>query len=897
MEEEVVLNFMREQVYRPLLFDELQTALGVKPTSGQMIAFTSLLAKMEADGAIVRTRTGRYGVPERMDLVVGHLRVNVRGFGFVIPQDRTLPDFYIAAGDIGEAMDGDRVIVRPLKPVPGGKREGEIIRVIKRAHQTIVGVLSTFRTYGFLKPDDRRLTQDIFVPGDQLLHAVDGQKVVVEITAYPGLHQSATAKVVEILGFPNDPGVDIISVVRKYGLAESFPQDVLQAAEVVPHEVSAEEIARRRDLRTETIVTIDGPDAKDLDDAVHVRQLANGHYLLGVHIADVSYYVREGSALDREAYKRGTSVYLVDRVIPMLPPRLSNGICSLHPQVDRLTLTCEMEWSEGFDLMRHDIYASVIRTTERMTYDAVRAIVTGQDPAVTERYAELAPMFHLMASFAMGLRERRMKRGAVDFGFAETKIKVDENGHPLELIKRERSIAEMMIEECMLAANETIAEHFFWMEIPFIYRVHEAPEVEKMMAFNEFVHNFGYHLKASGNIHPHALQDLLEDVHGKKEETVISHVMLRQMKQARYSAQSMGHFGLAAEHYSHFTSPIRRYPDLMIHRVLREVLLEGGVSKDRYTHLQAIMPEVADQSSRCERTAVDAERETDLLKKIEYMQDKIGDEFEGMISGVTGFGLFVQLDNSVEGLVHVSYLDDDYYHYHEKLHALIGERLHRVYRIGDRVQIQVMKASKENLTIDFVLVAKLQEDHPFVDQDGATEREGAGSPSRERFSTGAERSPMGKYARTDRRQETGGSNRRVKGTPPRKSGTGRTKDKKRADEVRTESDHPFGRTASGPVHTRGDAVERTKSTPRGSLLPAKGGYVGTSREGAEAQLGQVGATEKGRSDRKSRAKGSEGRSKAAQRKKKDRQLINEISSTYGVPVKDKGQKRSKSKFE
>ncbi|PWI57894.1 ribonuclease R [Sulfoacidibacillus thermotolerans] len=847
---------MREQVYRPLLFDELTLALGIEQTKEALTKFKELLSQMESVGAIVRTRTNRYGVPERMDLVVGHLRAHARGFGFVVPIDRTLPDFYISAGDLHEAMDGDRVIVRPLKQTAEGKREGEVIRVVNRAHKTVVGVLSTFRTYGFVKPDDRHLTQDIFIPGDQLFGAVDGQKVVVEITAYPGVHQSATAKVIEVLGFPNDPGVDILSVVRKYGLPEAFPADVLQAAEVISHEVTKEELAQRKDLRGESIVTIDGPDAKDLDDAVHVRRLANGNYLLGVHIADVSYYVREGSALDREAFRRGTSVYLVDRVIPMLPPRLSNGICSLHPQVDRLTITCEMEWSPAFELVRHDIYPSVIRTKERMTYQAVRDIVMEQDASLLERYAELVPMFHLMAEFAMGLRERRMKRGAIDFGFAETKIKVDEQGHPLELIKRERSIAEMIIEEFMLAANETIAEHFFWMEVPFLYRVHEAPEVEKMIALNEFVHNFGYHLKAVGNIHPRALQDLLEHVRGRAEETVISHVLLRQMKQARYAAQSLGHFGLAAQHYTHFTSPIRRYPDLMIHRVLREVLVEGGLAPERYVYLQAIMPEVAEQSSRAERTAVDAERETDLLKKIEYMQDKIGEEFEGMISGVTGFGMFVQLDNSVEGLIHVSYLEDDYYHYHEKLHALIGERLKRVFRIGDRVRIRVVKASKENLAIDFALVAKLQAEDVEADVEA---RQSIPVKSKNKGRKGSDEYNFTRDGRTKMPREAAAP----------KASQGRNRRKKRDE------------TASAVTN--------------GSLLPVKGGYGSASLVQDVRPRHKSGKKATSEVAKKSSEDSFQAREAARQRKKKERQLLNEVSSTYGVRVKDKGNKRAKHK--
>jgi len=708
IEEQAVLEFMREKAYRPLTFAELEEAFAVRDTL-ESAWLKALFARMEEEGVIVRTRTDHYGVAERMDLVVGRLQVKARGFGFVIPQDRSLPDLYIAAADLADAMDGDRVLVRPHKGSGGTKQEGEIIRVLKRAHHMIVGVLSTHVGYGFVQPDDKHLTQDVFVADEDLAGAVEGQKVVVEITEYPTVgRQSANGRVIEVLGFPNDPGVDILSIVRKYGLPQTFPDDVLQEAERTANTLSAADLVGRRDLRGEVVVTIDGPDAKDLDDAVQLKKLANGNHLLGVHIADVSYYVREGSALDREAYSRGTSVYLIDRVIPMLPPRLSNGICSLNPQVDRLTMTCEMEWSPSLELVRHEIFPSVICSSERMTYGAVRDILSGEDPELTERYRNLVPMFREMETFAQRLRKRRMERGAVDFDFAETKIRVDEWGKPLEIVKRERGIAEIIIEEFMLAANETVAEHFFWMEIPFLYRVHEPPTLEKMVALNEFVHNFGYHLKAAGNIHPRALQDLLAHVRGKAEEVVVSHVMLRSLKQARYAAESLGHFGLAAEYYSHFTSPIRRYPDLMIHRVMREVIARGALSEERYAYLQAIMPEVASESSERERTAVDAERETDQVKKIEFMLDKVGDEFDGMISGVTGFGLFVQLDNSVEGLIHVSYLDDDYYHYHEKLHALIGERMKRVYRIGDRLRVRVMSASKESLSIDFALVAKIQ---------------------------------------------------------------------------------------------------------------------------------------------------------------------------------------------
>ncbi|MCY0902050.1 MAG: ribonuclease R [Firmicutes bacterium] len=727
IEEQAILEYMLESAYRPLRREELEATFAIEASA--QAEFHALLEKMEEEALIVRTRTQRYGVPERMDLVAGRLQVKARGFGFVVPLKEGETDLYISASDLSGAMDGDRVLVRPKKTFGGSRREGEIVRVVKRARANLVGLLTTHGGFGFVQPDDKHLNQDIFVPGEALHGAVDGQKVVLNITEYPGQdgHTSAAGEVVEILGFPNDPGVDILAIVRKFGLAEEFAREVLDAAERIPHEVDPEEVARRRDLRGEVIVTIDGADAKDLDDAVHVRKLDNGNTLLGVHIADVSYYVREGSPLDKEAYDRATSVYLVDRVIPMLPPRLSNGICSLNPRVDRLTLTCEMEWSPSLDLVRHEIYPSVIRTTERMTYDDVRAILMHTDAAVRERYESLVPLFEELERLAMKLRKRRMARGAIDFDFAETKILVNPEGTPLAIDRRERSIAEMIIEECMLAANETVAEHFFWLELPFLYRVHEAPSTEKMQSLSEFVHHLGYHVKAAGGeVHPRALQGLLEKVKGRKEETVISHLMLRSMRQARYSAESLGHFGLATDYYSHFTSPIRRYPDLMIHRIIRDHF-SGTLTEQRLAHLSAIMAEVAGHCSERERNAVDAERETDLVKKIEFMQDKVGEEFDGMISGVTGFGLFVELDMLVEGLIHVSYLEDDYYHFHENIYALIGERTKRTYRIGDRVRVRVHKANKETLAIDFALVEKLDvDDADILEQAGIAVKESRG---------------------------------------------------------------------------------------------------------------------------------------------------------------------------
>lgn len=704
-----VIDLMQEKLYKPLNVNELREALQITDAD-EFAEFIKLLNSMEDEGLVVRTRTHRYGLPSKMNLVVGRLQGKAQGFGFVIP---TLPeeiergDVFINAGAMNTAMHGDKVIARVhTKGGPNGRREGEIIRILERVNTKIVGTFTWHQQYAFVKPDDQRLGIDLFIPETDFNGAADGMKVVAEITHYPEGFKSLQGKVIEVLGYPDDPGVDILAVIRKHGLPESFPPEVLRQAEAVPDTITERDMQGRRDLRDRKMVTIDSEDAKDLDDAVSVELLPNGNTLLGVHIADVGYYVPEGSELDKEAYSRGTSVYLVDRVIPMLPHRLSNGICSLNPQVDRLTLTCDMEWSPDMKLVRHEIYPSVIKTNERMTYNNVRKILTEQDPELMERYKDLVADFQLMEKLAMKLRDRRMRRGAIDFDFPETKVIVNHEGKPVEIKKRERSVAEQIIEEFMLAANETVSEHFHWLNVPFLYRIHEEPSSDRILEFNEFIHNFGYSLKGVGNkVHPRAMQKLLVEIKDKPEERIVSTVMLRSMKQAKYAHEPLGHFGLAAEYYSHFTSPIRRYPDLVIHRIIRETIENRNtLSEKRSDYLTARMPEIAQHTSERERLAVDAERETDLIKKVEFMQDKVGEEYEGTVSGVTSFGVFVELDNSVEGLIHISYLEDDYYHYDEKQYALHGERTGRTIRLGDRVKVKVEAASKESRTIDFRLL-------------------------------------------------------------------------------------------------------------------------------------------------------------------------------------------------
>ncbi|WP_255308666.1 ribonuclease R, partial [Paenibacillus glucanolyticus] len=706
--EQILLDFMRETAYKPMTYQELEQHFAIEDAH-EFREFLKLLNELEQSGKIILTSTQRYGVPERMSLLRGRLQAHAKGFAFLIPDDREHPDVYIHANDLKSAMNGDIVLIKiSSKQNDGGKMEGEVVRILTRAVTQVVGVFQNHEAYGFVLPDDKRINRDIFIPKHAINGAVDGVKVVVKLVSYPEGRAAAEGEVVEILGHKDDPGIDILSIIRKHQLPEGFPEEVLAEADAAPDSITEDEIVQqgRRDLRGLNIVTIDGEDAKDLDDAVNVERLPNGNFRLGVHIADVSYYVRERSELDKEAYNRGCSVYLVDRVIPMLPHRLSNGICSLNPQVDRLTMSCEMEFNEQMKVVKHDIFTSVIRTKERMTYNNVRKILVDEDPELIERYSDLVDDFRLMRELALKLRNRRMRRGAVDFDFVESKVIVDENGKAVDIVKRERSIAEQIIEEFMLAANETVAEHFHWLKVPFIYRIHEDPDQEKLQNFMAFAANFGHQVKGRGNsIHPRALQNLLEDIQGTKEQTVLSTMMLRSMKQAKYDAESTGHFGLAAEYYSHFTSPIRRYPDLVIHRVIREVLESGGaLNEKRHEHLSGRMADIAQQSSERERVAVDAERDTEALKKAEFMLDKVGEEFEGIISSVTSFGMFIELENTVEGLIRLSAMTDDYYHFDEGHMALIGERTSKVYRIGDDVKVRVAKVNMDDHTIDFEMV-------------------------------------------------------------------------------------------------------------------------------------------------------------------------------------------------
>ncbi|MFW5648795.1 MAG: ribonuclease R [Candidatus Alkaliphilus sp. MAG34] len=699
---EKLLQFMKEKAYNPMLKKELMDVFKVDRKQNSF--FSGLLDSMIEEGLIIKTRKKRYGVPERMGLIVGRLQMNQKGYGFVVSDRPEIPDVFVPANLINGAMNNDRVVARK-DAVYGEPRkiEGEIIRILERANTEVIGIYENNRNFGFVVPDDPRIITDIFVPKEETNGAREGDKVVCKILKWPGARRNPEGKIIEIIGHKGDVGVDILSIMRKYNLTADFPKKVEIEAMKIPDEVGEEEKANRKDLRDTAIVTIDGADAKDLDDAISIEKLSGGNYRLGVHIADVTHYVKEGTALDREALERGTSIYLVDRVIPMLPRKLSNGICSLNPKVDRLALSVFIEIDNKGEVINHEIMESIINVKERMVYDDVSDILENGNENLKSRYSYLLNEFKMMGELCSILRKRREDRGAINFDFPEAKVILDEDGQPVDIVKYERRIADHIIEEFMLVCNETIAEHFYWQDIPFVYRVHEDPNPEKLEEFNEFIYNFGHRLKGlSTGIHPKALQDLLEKVKGAREERLINTLMLRSLKKARYAGKSLGHFGLAAEHYCHFTSPIRRYPDLEIHRIIKESI-NGKLNSERIGRLGEMVPNIAEQSSIRERIAEEAERETVDLKKVEYMADRIGEKYEGVISGITSFGIFVELDNTIEGLIPLSYLFDDYYIYDSERHILVGEMRKKVYRIGDSIRVKVNKVDMAQKEIDFAL--------------------------------------------------------------------------------------------------------------------------------------------------------------------------------------------------
>lgn len=704
MNKEYLLQFFKSNSEKAFIEMDLVEQMNVDKEDIPLM-FT-YLEEMVEEAKLIKTKKGKFALPEFFQIYVGKIQMTAKGFGFAIIESVEMRDVFIPSSALFGAMNGDKVMLK-LTKIGGAdkKSEGEVIKIVERSNTVIVGTYEESKNFGFVVPDDQRIRSDIFISRNNALGAKQGDKVVVEISKWPEDRRNPEGKITEILGQVGEPGVDILSIIRTYKLPEVFNTKVLQEAENIPIEVEEDEIKKREDFRDYKIVTIDGKDAKDLDDAVHVIKLPNGNYELGVHIADVSYYVREHSKIDKEALRRATSVYLLNRVIPMLPERLSNGICSLNPQVNRLTMSCVMEIDANGDVLNHRICESVIKTVERMNYDDVSDIVEGQiSHELKEKYGALFGEFEMMKELSLILRKRRNRRGAIDFDFAESKIQLDGEGKPIFVGKLERRIGHKIIEEFMLAANETVAEHMFWLEMPFVYRIHESPNEEKIETLNKFLHNFGKKVKGNAeDLHPKAIQQMLSEVKGSQEEHVISKLTLRSLKQAKYSPNNDGHFGLAAKYYCHFTSPIRRYPDLQIHRIIRD-MLQGKLSGDRIKALRAIVDEVSLQSSERERNAELAERDVDDMKKAEYMMGHVGEQFTGLISTITSFGMFIELENTIEGLVRMESLDDDYYVYDEEHMQLVGERTKNVYKLGQTVEVEVIKADATLRQVDFDLV-------------------------------------------------------------------------------------------------------------------------------------------------------------------------------------------------
>ncbi len=693
----LLCELMADEAYVPMKEKELAAFMQVPKE--ERAALREVLQVLLAEGRLQVNRQGRYSKPDE-DKPVGTFIANARGFGFVEVEGRE-EDLYVPEDKANGAFHLDKVQVMLLPGQHGKRQEAAVLRILERGTKQVVGTYEQSEHFGFVIPDNSRIGRDIFVPIERSKGAVNGHKVVVELTSYGDETHKPEGRVVEILGHVNDPGVDIMSIVRGYELPVEFGEKVLNQAARIPDEVQEADKKGRLDLRDLQMVTIDGEDAKDLDDAVSLSVDEKGLYHLGVHIADVTNYVQENSALDWEALERGTSVYLVDRVIPMLPHKLSNGICSLNQGVERLALSCLMTIDDKGDVRDYQIAESVICVDRRMTYTAVKKILEDKDETEMAAYKELVPMFLQMEELAGILRKRRHQRGSIDFDFAESKIVLDENGHPTQIKPYERNTATKLIEDFMLIANETVAQHFFWLDIPFVYRTHEKPDLEKIMKLSTFIRNFGYHIKLSGEeVHPKELQKLLGKIEDTDEETLISRLTLRSMKQAKYTVECTGHFGLACQYYCHFTSPIRRYPDLQIHRIIKEQL-RGRLKEERLQHYAEKLPEVAKHSSKMERRAEEAERETDKLKKAEYMEDRIGEVYEGVISGITQWGIYVELPNTIEGLIHVSTLPGDYFFYDESTYEMVGKETGIVYKLGQKLKIRVRSVDRLLKTIDF----------------------------------------------------------------------------------------------------------------------------------------------------------------------------------------------------
>ena len=696
----LICELTADDLYVPMKEKEMAALMQVSKEDRE--EFRRILQELVAEGKLQMTGQGKFLKPDE-NKMVGVYSGTARGFGFVEVEGRE-DDLYIPEDLKGGAFHQDRVQVELVPGSHGRRQEARVVKVLERGMKQLVGTYEQCENFGFVIPDDSKVGTDVFVPKERSKGAVTGHKVVVELTSYAADERhKPEGRVVEILGHINDPGVDIMSIVRRLELPVEFGEKVMHQTDRIPDQVQDADRIGRTDLRELQMVTIDGEDAKDLDDAVSLYLDEKGLYHLGVHIADVSNYVQENSALDWEALKRGTSVYLVDRVIPMLPHKLSNGICSLNEGVDRLALSCLMTINGKGEVTDYQILETVICVDRRMSYTSVKKILEDKDEEERQKYETFVPMFEEMEQLASILRKKRHKRGSIDFDFAESKIVLDEKGHPVEIKPYERNVATKIIEDFMLIANETIAQHFFWMELPFVYRTHEKPDPDKLMKLSAFIRNFGYHVKLTGEeVHPKELQKLLGQITDTEEETLISRLTLRSMKQARYTVECTGHFGLACQHYCHFTSPIRRYPDLQIHRIIKDQL-RGRLHEERISHYLERLPEVAKHSFKMERRAEEAERETDKLKKAEYMEEHIGESYEGVISGITQWGIYVELPNTVEGLIHVSTLSGDFFYYDEETYEMVGRDTGKTYKLGQRITIQVKGVDRMSGTVDFMI--------------------------------------------------------------------------------------------------------------------------------------------------------------------------------------------------
>jgi ribonuclease R len=704
-----LLKLIRDKVHHPATARDLIRTLRIP--RDERNPFKRVLKDLVASGALIQIRGNRFGLPDKMDLIVGRLSTNPAGYGFVVPEhaEGDRQDIYIAAPNLAEAMHGDRVVVRIERQTPKGP-EGKILKILERSQEAVVGRFEVDDAgLGYVVPFDRRLLTDVHVPTGQWGAAEPGIMVLVEITRWPTATRGPIGRVVEVLGRIEEPGVDTQIIIRKYGIPDQHGEEAVEEAKRLGGTVKERDIKGRTDFRPVTTVTIDGEHARDFDDAITIERLANGNFWLGVHIADVSHYVKEGSALDEEAYERGTSVYFPERAVHMFPSELATGLCSLNPHVDRLVQSCLMEVDRRGTVMRYEMHDGVINSDARMTYTSVNAILTDHDPEETQKYTALVPMFEQMRELFEILNRRRRRRGAIDFDLPEAEVVLGEDGQIEDIVATERNIAHRIIEEFMLLANETVAAHLVEHNVPSLHRVHESPDPKKVLDFETFITTLGYSLAATGQtIKPKHFQKLVDRIRGTPEERPIAALMLRTMQKARYDAVSLGHFGLAAEHYTHFTSPIRRYPDLVVHRMLRESR-HSTMTAARVEELEQELPEAAKHTSEMERRADDAERELLQWKKVRFMADKVGEEYEGYITGVAPFGLFVELvEHYVEGLVHVSSMADDYYRFEEQKHVMRGENTRKVYRLGDKVLVQVVRVDMERRQVDLGIVEILQ---------------------------------------------------------------------------------------------------------------------------------------------------------------------------------------------